>query len=191
MRPTAIATALLLAPWLLAASGAHAEDARFPEVEGRNLEGRLYALPGEFEGTINIVMIAFEQWQQAQVDGWLPVAEELAERSALVGGVGVYELPTLGGGYRWLRSVIDGGMRAGIPDPVARARTITLYLDKAPFKTALAIEDENAIQILLVDRRGRILWRAEGEYDASSARELEARLQALELQQSVDGARDR
>jgi hypothetical protein len=57
---------------------------------------------------------------------------------------------------------LDDAMRAGIPDPEARAATITLYLDKRAFRTALALPSEETIYALLVDRAGRVLWRAEG-----------------------------
>ena len=53
-------------------------------------------------------------------------------------------------------------MRSGIPDPVARATTITLYLDKPAFRQALEIPDEESIVVMLIDRRGEVLWRVSG-----------------------------
>ncbi len=38
--------------------------------------------------------------------------------------------------------MLNEGMRAGIPERATRAHTITLYLDKAAFRQALAIPDE-------------------------------------------------
>jgi hypothetical protein len=59
---------------------------------------------------------------------------------------------------------INEGMRAGIPNPKTRERTITLYLDKAQFRRALGMPDEEHIYILLVDRQGKELFRARGPY---------------------------
>lgn len=101
----------------------------FPAVEGRNLEGRAFHLPADFEGDVNVVLVAFKREQQADVDTWTPVLQKLASRHRTMR---VYELPTLGRRYRLIRSVIDGGMRGGIPDAAVRAATITLYIDKAP-----------------------------------------------------------
>ncbi|MDR3747630.1 MAG: hypothetical protein P4M04_05705 [Acidobacteriota bacterium] len=56
---------------------------------------------------------------------------------------------------RWF---IDSGMRRGIPDPNARARTITLYIDKKPFEQALQLPTEKTVYALLVDRSGKVLW---------------------------------
>lgn len=70
---------------------------------------------------------------------------------------------------RWF---IDSGMRRGIPDPNARARTITLYIDKKPFEQALQLPTEKTVYALLVDRSGKVLWRAEGLFDESKANSL-------------------
>ena len=64
-------------------------------------------------------------------------------------------------------------MRAGIPDRTARATTITLYLDKEPFRNALEIPDEETIYPMLVDRQGHVLWRTEGEWTPEKGEELE------------------
>ncbi len=147
---------------------------RFPAVTGTSLTGRTFHLPADFEGERNIVLVAFKRHQQADVDTWTPHLRPLA---AAHPGLRVYELPTLGRRYLLMRPIIDGGMRGGIPDSAVRAATITLYINKKPFRTALGISDEDHIEVLLVDRRGRILWRRAGRYDAGAEAELEARLQ--------------
>jgi hypothetical protein len=69
--------------------------------------------------------------------------------------------------------MIDRGMRRGIPSKDKRARVITLYVDKDAFKTALNLPtSEDTIYILLVDRRGRVLWRGEGSYSDVTAASL-------------------
>ena len=59
-------------------------------------------------------------------------------------------------------------MRAGIPNPKSRERTITLYLEKDDFRTALDMQDEEHIFALLIDHQGNELWRARGPYNQSS-----------------------
>lgn len=141
----------------------------FPKVTGANLEGRAFVLPDEFEGERNLVLIAFTQGQQAEVDGWLPPARALAER---IPDLRVYELPTVWRMPAPLRNQLDRWMRAGIPDRVTRAATITLYLDKAAFRAALGLPGEGVIYTLLVDRAGRVLWRAAGPYTAEKGADL-------------------
>jgi hypothetical protein len=63
-------------------------------------------------------------------------------------------------------------MRAGIPNPKSRERTITLYLEKDDFRAALDLGDEEHIFALLIDRQGEELWRARGPHSQSSEAEL-------------------
>ena len=145
----------------------------FPSIQGNNLMGQPLEMPRDFAGEVNVVFIAFKREQQADVDSWGPALETLRARHP---GLRVYELPTLARRYRLMRSVIDGGMRGGIPDTAVRAATVTLYIDKDPFKRALGINNEDRIQILLVDRGGRIRWQRSGPCTPSLQVELQAHL---------------
>jgi hypothetical protein len=145
----------------------------FPRAVGRNLEGWTFTLPFDLEGRLNVVVIAFKREQQVDVDSWMPFLGKVA---ATHPELRVYEIPTLARGYRLMQSFIDGGMRRGIPDAAVRAATITLYIDKTPFKRALRIADEERIHVVLVDRDGRVHWRAAGAFDPARAEELVQRL---------------
>ena len=175
LRPTiyALLTATLANPPLAQSPDmrAPADLGRFPRVEGRNLEGDRFLLPNDFGGEINVVLVAFKREQQHDVDTWMPLLKRIAEANT---GLRVYELPTLGRRYRLMRSFIDGGMRAGIPDRSVRAATVTLYIDKSPFRRALGLQDEDRIYVLLVDREGQVHWRTDGAFDANAGAELES-----------------
>jgi hypothetical protein len=64
-------------------------------------------------------------------------------------------------------------MRAGIHDRTAREQTITLYVDKEEFRRALELPHEQNIYALLVDRSGRVLWRADGLATPEKIQDLE------------------
>jgi hypothetical protein len=89
-----------------------------------------------------------------------------------------YELPTIQRLNVLARTFINEGMRAGIPDPTARERTITLYLDKAAFREALQLPGEDDIYVLLLDRQGQVLWRTEGSFASEKGDSLTAEVQA-------------
>jgi hypothetical protein len=143
--------------------------ATFPQVSGYNLEGRRYNLPGDLEGEINLLFIPFQRWRQDWVDGWMPAAQRLR---AAYPGLHVYETPTLPAMNLFARMGIDLGMKMGIPDRAVREATITLYLDKDAYRRALEIASEETIYLMLVTRRGEILWRGEGPYAAATAASL-------------------
>ena len=158
----------------------------FPTVTSTNLSRRKFALPGDFEGDLNLLLIAFQRWHQRLVDTWILFAGRLEHDYE---GVRYYELPVIQRMNVLGRSFIDGGMRAGIPDREARARTITLYLDKVAFRSALDLPGEEDIYVLLVDRQGRVLWRAQGSFTPEKGESLDAAIRGARPDEagSVDG----
>jgi hypothetical protein len=144
---------------------------QFPSVTGSSLQRKRLSLPEAFEGELNLVFVAFQRWQQSQVDTWIPLARQL---EASLPGLRYYELPTIRRLNALSRTFINEGMRAGIPDPVARERTITLYVDKTKFRKALQLPHEEEIHVMLLDRSGVVLWRAEGAFTLEKAGSLEA-----------------
>lgn len=90
---------------------------QFPRVRGDNLERRFFTLPDDFEGKINLVLIAFKHEQQVDIDTRIPAARQLACSHP---GFRSYELPTIGRSVPLARWWLDGAMRAGISDQEAR-----------------------------------------------------------------------
>ena len=148
-------TALILALTL------SSDSAKFPVVTSANLEGRTFTLPRDFDGELNVVFVAFERRQQRDVDSWVPFVKSLVSRTP---ETEYYEIPTIKRMVAPMRWMINRGMRGGIDDRGARARTITLYLDTEPFKRALGISAEQEIHVLVVDRAGNVRWRTAGAF---------------------------
>lgn len=106
----------------------------FPIVSGSNLLRQKLTLPQDFQGQFNLIFIPFERWHQDEVDTWSVLAEDLEQEFK---GLAYYELPTLPSSGPVYKFFLNEGMRAGIPNPKTRERTITLYLDKSGFRKAL------------------------------------------------------
>jgi len=133
----------------------------FPIVNGSNLLREKLTLPRDFKGKFNLLFIPFEQWQQMEVDSWMGLAKELEQ---LYPDLVFYELPTIQSRSSFYKLMLNEGMRAGIPNPKTRERTITLYLDKTEFRAALNMADEEHIYLLVVDREGNEFFRSRGQY---------------------------
>jgi len=142
----------------------------FPEVSGQNLEFENFNLPYNLEGTLNLVIIPFRRWHQNLVDEWSFHLNNLEKKYS---NFKYYEIPTLNKGYKVMRFMIDGGMRSGIPDKAVRKRTITLYVNKTPFKKKLKIRSEDTIYLFLMNKNGEIIWRSEGSFDKKKFESLE------------------
>jgi hypothetical protein len=154
----------------------------FPKVSGTNLEGRRFNLPNDFEGTLNVVVVAFRREQTALIEGW---ADNLEKIEREYQGTRYYELPVLSRSYSPLRWWIDGGMRAGITDSRSRNRTITVYTTKNTFKNVLAIVNEETIHIYLIDKSGKVQWQTEGEFTMEKQQQLQLVIEKLNKQGEV------
>jgi hypothetical protein len=144
---------------------------QFPALKVRDLEGTDYVIPHGLPGGPHVVIIAFQQWHQMLVNLWVPGLQEIAGRHS---GMEVWEVPSISQGYRLFRGGIDGGMRAGIPDPDTRRHTLTAYTDIGHLARDLEIDSTETIHVFLVDCSGNILWRAEGEPAPGSFESLES-----------------
>jgi hypothetical protein len=145
----------------------------FPALEGRSLLGEPIALPGGLPAERTLVLVAFQRWQQPIVDGWIARAVAagvpLTPRGAPTPmPVAVVEIPVLSLGWKPARRFIENGMVASSRDPDVLARTIPVYTDVTAFRRALGIATTEEVHALVVDRRGAVLARAQGEPDAAT-----------------------
>ncbi len=138
-------------------------------LSGRSLDGRSYELPGDLAKPYNLLVVAFRREQQGLVDRWLPWLTRLEQRRT---DVAVYELPVLSSTYSPVRWFIDGGMTRGIPDPAARARTVTVYTDVPKVVENLGLAGTGTIAVLVVERSGRILACELGGFEQEKAERL-------------------
>lgn len=146
---------LLATPTITAA----AANTTFPRVTGSSLEKRKLELPRDFEGEVNLVIVAFAREQQHDADTWIAEAKRLEKSDPTFH---YYELPITSRSNPLFRWWLDSAMRRLIDDPGARQRTITLYLDKKSFKNDLHISDERKIHVFLVKKDGTVFWQSEG-----------------------------
>lgn len=149
---------------------------RFPSTSGESLNKRLIQIPAGLDAEYNILMVAFLQRQQEDVDTWLPTASEIAADHA---NVEYYELPTVRDGGPFFKWFLDNGMRSGIPAFAARERTITLYVNTAEFRTKSGIEGEDRIWTGIVTRDGKVHWSFRGPATPQALEELKRMIRQL------------
>lgn len=151
---------------------------KLPVVTGSNLLRQRMQLPDDLRGSLNILFIPFQQWQQVEVNSWVPLVSALEQTHP---DLRYYELPTIQRRNILSQTFINEGMRMGIPDPSTRERTITLYIDKKAFMVALDMPDDEHMYILLTDQQGNILWRSFGAFSLEKADSLASAIQAVSL----------
>jgi hypothetical protein len=132
------------------------------------LNGKKVTLPRDFDATLNLCLIAFDRGQQKNIDTWTAGTKELVSTT----GVSVYEIPTIKKMPGFIRGFITSGMRQGIAEEAVRAHTITLFIDKSPFRASLGLGTEKTIYAVLVNRTSEVLWSQEGDYTDAAKAEL-------------------
>ena len=144
---------------------------RLAPLRTRALDGTRRELPGDLPAERTLVLVAYRQRHQRDVDAWIALAVAHGVPPTPRGAqepmrTAVIEVPFLSG--RWLpaRRLIDGGMATGIADPDVLARTLTAYGAPARHRRACGLDTVGAggaeVEALVVDREGRVHWHASG-----------------------------
>jgi hypothetical protein len=157
---------------------------RLAPVQGRALDGTTYRLPEELPADLTLAVLAFAQRQQPDVDRWIELAVGLGITASPYGSPEalrsvVIEIPVLGRRYLVARRIIDGGMSAGIGDPVALARTITVYTDAAGYARRCGLPTRDEVSALLCRRDGTVAFHAVGPPTAAHRAALGRTLASL------------
>jgi hypothetical protein len=160
---------LLLCCLLPSAGIAQQKQAAFPPVTSYSLDKQKVSLPSELEGQTNLLLISFKPEHQQDINSWLPTAQALQHTNFQFR---YYQLPVAEREnfiFRWWET---SSMRSDQTDPSTWHWTIPLWVDRRKFLEDLTIPNEKQVVALLVDRQGRILWRASGPMTADSRASL-------------------
>lgn len=140
----------------------------FPKITGIDLDGKKQNLPAAFKNKFNLVVVAFKREQQAEVDSWIKAIEPVLKKNPQLS---FYEIPLIYELSSFKRMWVNNGMRFGIPDEVARKRTITVYTNREEFFQITKMK-EDKIYALLISDSGKILWRRQGVADSGKIASL-------------------
>jgi len=163
---------------------------RFAPLRTRALDGTPRDLPGDLPAERTLVLLAYRQRHQRDVDEWIALAVALGVPATPRGATGplttaVVEVPFLTRVWWPARRLIDGGMAQGIADPDVLARTFTAYGAPLRHRRACGLDGPGArrvgerevgtrrvgardadgraeVEALVVTREGTVLWHASG-----------------------------
>jgi len=140
---------------------------KFPEIKDDSLEKTPVSLPEAARGKVTLVVISFLHQNQPQLDSWLePFVDKFSNKESHT----FYEVPMISGGYKFMRPMIDGGMRAGIPK-AKHKNVVTMYGDVEKYIKALNLDPKYGYAFLL-DREGIIRWEGQGFSTPETLKEL-------------------
>jgi hypothetical protein len=147
---------------------------KFPAVNAKTLAGQEATIPDDAAGKVTLVAVAFARESQAQLDSWLnPFYEKFGSREDSM----FYEVPMISGGYKFMKMIIDGGMRGGLPE-FKHKHVVTMYGDVDTYLQGLSLDKSNGYAFLL-DREGIIRWQDQGFSNAETLGSLFAATEEL------------
>lgn len=135
----------------------------FPTIPTRTLQGVDKQLPADLPAARTLVIVAFQQRHQRDVDAWMAVAEDRGWLTDLTVAqptqprFAAIEIPCISRRWGPARRFIDGGMTAGIRVPTVLARTWTAYTDVGRVQRALGVANSDDIWVGVVQPDGEIL----------------------------------
>ncbi|MEM9954867.1 MAG: hypothetical protein AAF846_24890 [Chloroflexota bacterium] len=151
---------------------------QFPTITGKTVNGARRTVPQDLYGKYNVVLIAFEQHHQYDIDTWIPALKPIKEKYP---DLDVFELPIIEQTQTSMvgRMMVDFWMYTGIPDSDVRDHTITCYIDLQQFLSTLNMPHADQIYALLIDQTSIVYWQTSGVYTPTKLDSLTAILQDL------------
>lgn len=121
-------------------------------MKGTDLEGNEVIIPSAFSGRKTLLLFGFKQDSQFDIDRWF-IGLDMTQTQ-----VDAYEVPTIQGMFpRMFKTVIDDGMRAGIPKELWKG-VITVYADGEQVQQFTGNQQANNARVILLDEKGKIIF---------------------------------
>lgn len=142
----------------------------FPTVKGQSLEEKNVTIPSDFLGDMTLLLIGYKQNSQFDIDRWL-IGLDMTETR-----VNVYEIPTIQGLFpQMFSTVIDNGMRAGIPKPLWKG-VVTIYGDGEQVQALTGNENASNARVVLLDEKGKVIYFYDQGFAVAALNEVRSHL---------------
>jgi hypothetical protein len=146
-----------------------------PRLRGELLSGRAIVLPDSTRGIPGLLLLGFTYDSRHDVEAW---AARFRRDFGSDPAIACYEIPVIGGAGRLARPFINSGMRRGTPREL-HDRVITVYGRAGEWKRHVGFSAPDVAYLLLVDRGGRVVWRAQGPFGEAGYDTLSQRVRGL------------
>ncbi len=162
------------------ATGELAVGEHLPALQGEYLSGRKAVLPDDASGRAALLLVGFSYASRKPVAAWTQrFRADFPDKAQAT----FYQVPMLGGGARMGKWFIEGGMRRGTPK-ADQENVITVYGGTDAWRQRLGVKAgdakaEDTAYLVLLDRKGNVVWRHAGPFEESAYQALAAHVRKL------------
>jgi hypothetical protein len=145
----------------------------FPTVQGEALDKKEKELPKDIKGKTTLLLVAYVQNTQFDVDRWL-LGLEMSKTK-----VSAIEVPAIQGMFpRMFSGYIDEGMRKGIPKELWGG-VVTVYRDGDKLQKFTGNENPSNTRVVLVDANGVIKYFSDDGFSVGNLTKLRTTIESL------------
>lgn len=134
---------------------------RFPAMVGHRLSGASLSLPDDLRGDAGVLIVTWDYAARADLTAWRQAVMELY---GLLPGVQVFEVAMVQDVSRVFAPVVRRLLISSTPVP-EQEHVLLVYGDLRPLRLQLHAEPTAVphATVFLIDREGRLAWRADGQ----------------------------
>lgn len=147
---------------------------RLPSFAAKRLDQQPVSVQNSIPAERSLALVAYTRHQREEVQSWVRGMGLEADSSIPWFRLSVVNDP----GSESQRSEVERKLLAHYPQPAERARLVPVFTNREAFARAAGISSTEHAAVLVVDREGHVLARAEGPYDEAKAQALRETLLA-------------
>jgi hypothetical protein len=146
---------------------------RLPTLTTKRLDQPV-VLPNQLPAERSLALVAYTRTQRAEIDSWIR-GLHLDQDSSIAW----FRMPVMDDpGTENARDAIEKKLMARHPGEAERSRLVPVFTNREAFVRAAGISGTDHASILVLNRDGKVLARAEGHFDENKAQALRETLLA-------------
>lgn len=148
---------------------------KVPPVAAKRLDQTHVALPQDLTADRTLAVVVFKRSQREEAQSWVDGLRLHHDRAISWVRVGVVNDPGDEGKRREIEERLNDHRHPGHADPY---RSVRVFTDRDAFVRALGLGTADHASVIVVDREGNVLARAQGPFDEKKAQALRETLLA-------------
>lgn len=147
---------------------------RLPSIATKRLDQQQVELPRQLPAERTLALVAYSRSHRAEIDSWIKGLHLDEDKS-----ITWFRMPVLNDpGDQGARAAIENKLLAHHPAENDRTRLVPVFTDRQAFIRTLGLSGTEHASVVVLNRDGKVLARAEGMFDEHKAQALRETLLA-------------